>query len=76
VRDHDAGAGRLEGAGIGGLVIVGGVGIGTRIDGRPIVASSATVEAPAAADHQMARRQTLRQVGEERRQLDDDAARV
>ena len=35
-----------------------------------MVASSATVEAPGAADHQMRCRQALRQVGEERRQLD------
>ena len=48
-------------------------GSGTRIAGRPIAASSATVEAPGARDDEMGRRDPRRQVGEERRDLGRDA---
>ena len=53
VRDHDAGAGRLEGAGVGGLVIVGGVGIGHQ-DRRPADGGElGHGRGAGAADHQM-----------------------
>ena len=74
MRDHDAGAAGFEGAGIGGLVIVGGMGIGHEDRWPPDGRQLGHGRGAGAADHEMGGGQPLRQIGEERRQLDDDAA--